>query len=223
MPARHVLRPRNGFLFYTNPLGALGDGQVSDERASTRDWNPVWDVRTGRFDGGWTVEMRIPFKSLRYRPGKQVWGVSSRRVIRHKNETAFLTRCRTSRQRAGLAASRYAATLVGLEVPAGGQRISRSSRTGSARLTKDRAATPPRPTTSIATPAWTSSTASRSNLTADLTYNTDFAQVEVDDQQVNLTRFNLLFPEKREFFLEGAGHLRLRRGRVDGGYAAVLF
>ena len=69
-------------------------------------------------------------------------------------------------------------------------------------------------------PAATSSTVSRANLTADFTYNTDFAQVEVDEQQVNLTRFNLVFPEKREFFLEGSGLFDFGKGGNRGGRAA---
>ncbi len=60
---------RSGFAFYTNPLGARADYSVVDEGGSNSDWNPVWTSKTGRFDGGWTVEMAIPFKSLRYRAG----------------------------------------------------------------------------------------------------------------------------------------------------------
>ena len=73
---------RNGVAFYTNPLGAFGDFAITNEGNPNGDWNPVWDVRTGRFSGGWTVEMEIPFKSLRYRPGPtQVWGVQLRRNV----------------------------------------------------------------------------------------------------------------------------------------------
>lgn len=69
---------RNGNNFYTNPLGARADVQHMNEGSANIDWNPIWDVRTGRFDGGWTVEMQIPFKSLRYRPGtEQTWVSSS--------------------------------------------------------------------------------------------------------------------------------------------------
>ena len=68
---------RSGFAFYTNPLGARADYSVVDEGGSNTDWNPVWTSKTGRFDGGWTVEMAIPFKSLRYRAGPdQVWGLA---------------------------------------------------------------------------------------------------------------------------------------------------
>ena len=88
---------RNGVMFYTNPLGALAEFGITNEGNPNSDWNPVWDVRTGRFEGGWTVEMRIPFKSLRYRPGsEQVWGLQLRRAIRRKNEWTYLTLDRTT-------------------------------------------------------------------------------------------------------------------------------
>ena len=74
---------RNGVPFYTNPLGALADFAITNEGNPNSDWNPVWDLRTGRFEGSWTVEMEIPFKSLRYRPGPaQVWGILLRRALR---------------------------------------------------------------------------------------------------------------------------------------------
>ena len=83
---------RNGVAFQTTPLGALSDFAITNEGSYNGDWNPVWDVRTGRFEGGWTVEMEIPFKSLRYRPGPaQVWGVQLRRGIRRKSEYAYIT------------------------------------------------------------------------------------------------------------------------------------
>ena len=74
---------RNGFLFQSNPLGGLGDSLITDERDSNRDWNTVWDARARRFEQGWTVEIVIPFRSLRYpAPGPQDWGVQFRRVAR---------------------------------------------------------------------------------------------------------------------------------------------
>jgi hypothetical protein len=83
---------RSGFAFYTNPLGARADYSVVDEGGSNTDWNPVWTSKTGRFDGGWIVEMATPFKSIRYRAGAgQVWGVQLRRSVRRKNEWGYLT------------------------------------------------------------------------------------------------------------------------------------
>ena len=83
---------RSGFMFYANPIGGFSDYSVVDEGQPNSDWNPVWSSRTGRFDGGWTVEMAIPFKSLRYTSGPdQVWGIQFRRSIRHKNEWTYWT------------------------------------------------------------------------------------------------------------------------------------
>ena len=82
---------RNGYLFYANAIGGLADSQFTDEGPPNVDWNTVWAVRTADFDGGWTIEMAIPFKSLRYGPGReQTWGINLRRVVRWKNEWSYL-------------------------------------------------------------------------------------------------------------------------------------
>ena len=111
---------RNGVAFYTNALGAIADFALTNESNPNSDWNPVWDVRTARFEGGWTVEMEIPFRSLRYRPGPdQVWGVQLRRNVRRKNEWTYLTPLPISAGSGpgGIFRVSEAATLVGLEVP----------------------------------------------------------------------------------------------------------
>ena len=203
---------RNGVAFYTNTLGAIGDFAITNEGNPNSDWNPVWDVRTGRFEGGWTVEMEIPFKSLRYRPGPtQVWGVQLRRNIRRKNELAFLTPVPIAAGRRGIFRLSDAGTLVGLEVPGASNNLDIKPY-GSAGLTTDVNASPPTRNAGDGDVGLDVKYGITQNLTADLTYNTDFAQVEVDEQQVNLTRFSLFFPEKREFFLEGQGIFDFARG-----------
>ena len=203
---------RNGVTFYTNPLGAIGDFAITNEGNPNSDWNPVWDVRTGRFDGGWTVEMEIPFKSLRYRPGPtQVWGIQLRRTIRRKNELAFLTPVPIAAGRRGIFRLSDAATMVGLEVPGAGNNLEVKP-FGITGLTTDLDASPPTRNAGDGDVGVDVKYGITQNLTADLTYNTDFAQVEVDEQQVNLTRFSLFFPEKREFFLEGQGIFDFARG-----------
>ena len=83
---------RNGFLFYVTPVGGMFDAVTSDERINNADWNTVWQAKSTRFPGGWIAEMAIPFKSLRYGPGReQVWGINLRRTIRAKNEYAYIT------------------------------------------------------------------------------------------------------------------------------------
>ena len=206
---------RNGVGFYTNPVGGFGEFQITNEGNPNNEWNPVWDVQTGRFQGGWTLEMEIPFKSLRYRPGtSQVWGFQIRRNIRRKNEFTHMTSIPISLgDWGGIFRVSYAPTLTGLEVPEAGKNIEikpygiggvttdvksdlRNARNGDLGLDAKYGIT--------------------QNLTADFTYNTDFAQVEVDEQQVNLTRFSLFFPEKREFFLEGGGIFDFAQGGLSG-------
>jgi hypothetical protein len=209
---------RSGFVFYTNPLGARADYSVVDEGGPNTDWNPVWDVKTGRFEGGWTVEMAIPFKSLRYRSGpNQVWGLQMRRTVRRKNEWAYLTR--VPQNLAGPQAFNRVSsggTLVGLDLPPAGKNLELKPYAIS-RLTTDRIQTPPLRNDLTGNVGGDLKYGLTANLTADFTYNTDFAQVEIDEQQVNLTRFNLFFPEKREFFLEGRGLFDFARGGTASG------
>ena len=214
---------RNSVVFYTNPLGALGDHAVTNEGNPNGDWNPVWEVRTGRFADGWTVEMEIPFKSLRYRhTPSQVWGIQLRRNTRRKNEHVYVNPVPISAGRAGIFRVSDYATLVGLEVPGGANRFEVKPY-GIAGVTTDRTASPPTRNDGDRDLGIDAKYGITQNLTADLTYNTDFAQVEVDEQQVNLTRFSLFFPEKREFFLEGRGIFDFARGGGgSGGRSSAL-
>jgi hypothetical protein len=204
---------RSGFAFYTNPLGARADYSVVDEGGSNTDWNPVWTSRAGRFDGGWTVEMAIPLKSIRYRPGpNQQWGFQVRRSVRRKNEWAYLTP--VPQVLAGpQALNRVSAagTLVGLDLPAAGRNFEVKPYAIS-RVTTDRLRTPAVENDMAADAGGDFKYQVTPNLTLDGTINTDFAQVEIDEQQVNLTRFSLVFPEKRDFFLEGRGVFDFARG-----------
>ncbi len=208
---------RSAFVFYTNPLGARADYSVVDEGAPNSDWNPVWSSKTGRFDGGWTVEMAIPFKSLRYRSGPdQVWGFQMRRSVRRKNEWTYLTpvpQIVAGPQALNRVSS--GGTLVGLDLPPAGRNIELKPYAIS-RVTTDRVRTPPLANDVTGDLGGDVKYGLTANLTADFTYNTDFAQVEIDEQQVNLTRFSLFFPEKREFFLEGRGLFDFARGGVTG-------
>ncbi len=218
---------RNGVAFQTTPLGALSDFAITNEGSYNGDWNPIWDVRTGRFDGGWTAEMEIPFKSLRYRPGPdQVWGIQLRRGIRRKSEYAYLTALPISAAGAGggtMGVFRVlgAGSLVGLEVPDGSSNLEIKPY-GIGGLTTDVNASPALRNDGDGDFGFDVKYGITQNLTADFTYNTDFAQVEVDEQQVNLTRFSLFFPEKREFFLEGRGIFDFARGGVGGGFGGAL-
>ena len=218
---------RNAVYLLVTPIGGRLDGQVTDERDFNGDWNPIWEVETGRFDGGWTVEMAIPFKSLRYRPGRtQVWGVQFRRMIRWKNEVAYLTPIPAARGAGGVFLVSLAATLVGLEAPEQGRTLEVKP-FAITDVASDRGATPPVSNDLSGDVGLDVKVGITQNLAADLTVNTDFAQVEADEQQVNLTRFSLFFPEKREFFLENQGLFAFGGAGVGpfggGGGTPVMF
>ncbi len=210
---------RNAVELVVNPLGGRMDGQITNERAWNGDWNPVWDVRAGRFAGGWTFEAEIPFKSLRYRPGqRQTWGFQVERLVAWKNEHSTLTPLPAAWGMMAAMQISQAATLVGLEVPDAGLNLEMKpyaiGEVGGAR-------TGGRGLPSIATGdiGLDVKYGVTENLVTDFTVNTDFAQVEADEQQVNLTRFSLFFPEKREFFLENQG-LFAFGGESSGGQFA---
>jgi Domain of unknown function (DUF5916) len=198
---------QNGFVFGTNAAGLEYDGQVTKEGSSqfgsggggfNLNWDASWNVRSKISDIGWSAEFEIPFRTLRYSSGEaQDWGINFQRNIRRNNEVAFWAPL--SRQRTLYRVSE-AGTVSGIAPPA--QRnlkitpyvLGKAERGGGLSGTETDQEFGFDLKYSI-TPS----------LTLDATYNTDFAQVEADEQQVNLDRFSLFFPEKRPFFLENAG------------------
>jgi len=214
---------QNGFAFGTTPAGIEYDGQVANEgqgggggggrqqRGSgggfNLNWDGSWDVATTRDGEGWYAEMRIPFSTLRYgEGGDQVWGANFQRKIRRNNEESVWAP--VPRQfdlyRVSLAGS------LALEAPT--QRIATISPYALVDAFKDYTV----PGSDFDYGRKIGGDAKiglNQSLTLDLTVNTDFAQAEVDDQQVNLTRFSLFFPEKRAFFLENAGTFSVGSGR----------
>ena len=212
---------RNAILFEANPLGGRTELQSVNERQFNADWNPVWSLKAGTFEGGWTIEAAVPFKSIRYGPGTvQDWGFQARRSVKAKNEIAYLTKLPPSLGlgRADFSASLYA-SLVGLEAP----KVSRTFELkpyAIADVTTDNTSTPRRKNDVSGDVGVDAKYGITKNLTLDLTYNTDFAQVEADEQQVNLTRFSLFFPEKRDFFLENQGLFTFGNNSFSVGAAA---
>jgi hypothetical protein len=225
----------SGFVFATNPGGIEHDGQVIDEGRQTGrgaggalgnsgrlqggaqggfniNWDGSWTVSTDRDEGGWYAFFRIPFSTLRYGAGtEQEWGVNFGRYIGRKNEQVFWA---PLLRQDNLYRVSYAGVLEGLSVPA--QRLVTFTPYALSSAQKAPATSPgfdyPFEVGADAkigiTPA----------LSLDLTVNTDFAQVEVDNEQVDLTRFSLFFPEKRPFFLENAG-----RFAVGNNQSAQMF
>jgi len=195
---------RNGFLFQVSLAGGLLDTYITDERDMNRDWRTVWDARTRREPGGWTLEMAIPFKSLRFPPESRSWGINLKRVVKWKNENQYLTRMPAALGRRAISKLSSAATLVGLETPKPRHNVEMKPYGISGVTTNRPAGAPPSSDRSV-DGGVDVKLGVTDGVTADITYNTDFAQVEEDEQQANLTRFSVLFPEKRDFFLEGQG------------------
>ena len=226
------LDKQNGFVFGTSPAGQEYDGQVVNEGVGgsgmgrggasrgggggfNLNWDGVWQVRAQVSDIGWSAEFGIPFRTLRYPAGdSQTWGVNFQRTIRRRNETAYWAPLTLQYN---LFRVSQAGQLRGLQVPVGDTENLQLTPyvTGEAiRLDAD----PARGTTAVGDVGADLKYSVTSGLTLDATWNTDFAQVEVDEQQINLDRFNLYFPEKRPFFLENAGAFAVSNagGAVQG-------
>jgi TolB-like protein len=189
---------RTGVLLSVTAAGGMRDALLSEGSVSV-DWNPVYDARVSRFEGGWIAEFAIPFRMLRYGPGRQQnWGLLLRRRIAQNNETSFNTKISPSQQ--NLLAD--GTTLTDLEVPPATTNLEVKPYAISS-LTSDFVSKEPFRDKLEGDGGVDVKVGVTKSLTADFTYNTDFAQVEADEAQVNLTRFNIVFPEKRDFFLEG--------------------
>ena len=196
---------RNAMVFATNPNGAEFDALITDEgREFNVDWRAVWEVRAQRTDGGWSAEFAIPFRSLRYPTGTTIesWGLNVSRVIRRKNEEVLWSSW--SRANEGFHRVSRAGHLEGLaQLPRAGLNLEfKPYLLTGATQEQEAAELATEPQIDVGVDA---KYELHPGLVLDATLNTDFAQVEADDEQVNLTRFDLFFPEKREFFLENAG------------------
>jgi hypothetical protein len=192
---------RTAYMFETNPLGAQFDAVASsipteeDEENIDITWNGVWYVKTAINDWGWSAEVAVPFKILRFaRAGQQRWGVNFRRIIRRKNEETLWCAYRRNQ---GVACLAYAGKLDGLNLPSPPRRLEfRPYVTAGIQQQNSEYDRNLKSGLDV-------KYGLGSNLNLDLTLNTDFAQAEVDQNVINLTRFSLFFPEKREFFIEG--------------------
>ncbi len=191
---------RNGFVFVVNAAGAKSDTQIANEgRDVNTSWDAVWTVATTRGASGWSAELRIPFKSLRFERGSdRVWGVNFSRRIRRKNEIDFWSPVPRvyNLYRAGLAG-----TLAAMPDASQGRNLRLKPWVG-ANTTRGLGGSEFDTSSSAGLDVKYGVTPS---LTLDVTVKPDFAQAEADEQQVNLTQFSLYFPEKREFFLENSG------------------
>lgn len=208
---------RAGYFFQTNALGAQREQEVQDERTNNNDWNTIWYTRSRILPDGWSMEFAVPFKSLRYRTaGPQLWGFNLRRLVRWKNEQVSISPIPASAGVRAMYRFDIFATLVGVETPRQRSALDFKPYAIAASAT-NLGATPPTRNALTADAGFDLKYGVTQGLVADFTYRTDFAQVEEDQQQVNLTRFSLFFPEKREFFLEGQGLFNFGSEQRGGG------
>ena len=216
---------QNGFLFGTNASGMEYDAQINNEGegnfSSNRqqggviggtniNWDASWEVKTESGDYGWSAEFSIPLRSIRFNSGTdKIWGINFQRNISKRSETSYWANLPLGFdiKRLSLAGKM---TGINLKSPKNLKMIPYAL----TQVAKDK--TISKINSSRADFGGDIKYSLTPGLTLDLTYNTDFAQVEVDDQQVNLDRFNLFFPEKRPFFLENAGQFSVGSpGEVD--------
>ena len=219
---------QNGFIFGTTPVGMQYDAQVRNEGEQQSsgaptlgrsgggsggglnvNWDGAWDVKTKLLPNGWSAEFMIPLRTLRYGPPPQTWGINFARSIEHKREQVYWSPLARVFNITRLSS---AGELQGLNVAP-----PRNFKLMPYALTQaNRNFTPGATTDGDLNWGVDAKIGVTSSMNLDLTYNTDFAQVEVDEQQVNLTRFNLLFPEKRPFFLENRGLFAVgKNGEID--------
>lgn len=222
---------RGAFLFRTNPNGAMWDAQLIGIDNVNENWNGIWEVSVTRDSLGWTAEFRIPYQTLRFPRGATSLGFNIQRFIRRKNEeTLWQSYHRTE----GLLRVLHEGELSGLEELRRGRPLELMPYVlGRATENDHNAAGTSLGGGGVAPKAGVDAKLAVSpTLTADFTVNTDFAQVEVDSQVINLTRFPVFFPEKRGFFLEttwrksghlilGAGFSRSRVSLSTGNFTAL--
>ncbi len=196
---------QNGFVFGTNVAGVQYDAQVRDQGEQESNWDGSWDVRTSMSATGWSAEFRIPLRTLRYGPAPQTWGVNFRRTIQRTRERTYWSPLERVYDLGRLSS---AGELRGLELETPRNFKILPYVVGSA----DRSFIPNATTKRDGDLGGDAKFGLTPGLNLDLTYNTDFAQVEVDTEQINLSRFNLRFPEKRPFFLENSGLFTIGKG-----------
>ena len=212
---------RNGYEFATNPAGAKWDAQITNEgREVNANWDGIWDVRTRMTETGWVAEIWIPFRTLKFaNADPQTWGINFRRKVRRLNEDSYWSQLPRIY---GLERVSLAGTLDGMSGVRAGRNVRVKPYVLSSGSTVGRRATDGDVQGGVDVKYGVTN-----GLVWDFTVNTDFSQVEADEQQVNLTRFNLFFPEKRDFFLENSGVFgfgsqdQIYYGGVGAG--AVLF
>ena len=194
-----MLDNQSGYFFEMNPSGLMADSLMNATGAVNREWDGIWNARVRQSEIGWTIEIEIPFRALNFNPEVPAWGINFQRSVRRKNEESLWTGHGFDQ---GLWRLSNAGLLLGISDVSQGKGLdvkpyARMAAIASPGQGDDKF----RSDSDVGLDVFYSVTP---RLRANFTVNTDFAQTEVDQRQVNLTRFSLFFPEKRDFFLEGA-------------------
>ncbi len=206
-----------GAVFVVNPLGSKEEGLVNGYENYTWSWDEVWETKAAITDKGWQAELRIPFRVLRYGSAPdQVWDVNVERVVRRKQEASYLV---PPRPPFDISSLDYAATLSGLALTAHQRNLQFIPYGLGGVVRETDPETGEEKSRTIDQEGFDVKYSITPGLTLDGTYRTDFAQVEADEEQVNLTRFSLFYPEKREFFLENAELFSFGHSGGDPEYA----
>ncbi len=212
---------QNAVNFSTTPGGQRNDWSISNDAQNVGSfnpgWNAVWDLAVTRDEAGWHAEYRIPFSTLRFTAdeGRVEFGMSVNRLTSHSNERVTFPRIDPAAPLAVWKPSRFQRVSVEGINPVRNIRFVPYAVAGTQGARSPDPALSPWLRHDTREAGADLKVAVTPNLTLDLTANTDFAETEVDDQRVNLTRFPLLFPERRPFFVERAGTFEVRTGETD--------
>lgn len=192
---------RSGYYFEINPSGAMGDGLIvsGNGAAVNRSWDGIWNARASRDERGWSAEVEIPLNTINFKPDTSSWGINFQRTIRRKIEETLWSGWARNQGLTYMPAAGRLQGLDGLRQGLGLDLVPYA--VGNSSAAPGRGARNSVETGSIGGDIAYNLTP---GLRANVSINTDFAETEVDQRQVNLTRFPLFFPEKRAFFLEGA-------------------
>ena len=198
---------RNAYFFEINPRGLMGDGllTIGQGRSLNKDWDGIWRPWTYIGDFGWSAEIRIPFHTLNFDPKTSTWGINFQRTIRRKNEEILWS---GHKRNQGIYRPQDAGRLTGLNNISQGLGLELVGYGKAEALKVQNESEGDYNNSQSLDGGLDVNYNITPGLKASLTVNTDFAETEVDDRQINLTRFPIRFPEKRDFFLEGANIFR---------------
>ncbi len=206
------LDQQTGYFFEMNPSGLMADS-VMGTSGDNRNWDGLWNARVRRSEIGWTIELEIPFSTLNFDPNAPAWGINFQRTIRRKNEENLWT---GHQRNQGLRRMSNAGLVVGIRDVSQGIGLDLRPY-AAAKLADSPGREDPRPLDGDGNLGLDLFYSFTPSLRGTLTLNTDFAETEVDQRLVNLTRFPLFFPEKRTFFLDGATFFDFYRGTGGPG------